>query len=206
MDDDMKGRNTNHPKKGASIKVQPIQGLDAITSIKRNLSNHPRNLCLFTLGINTAYRANEILSLTVGQVRHLQTGDILSVKQSKTREYRSTVLNSVTVDAIQNWLLIHPYAKEEDAPLFVSERRRHQSLTVAALNHLVKGWCNEIGLPGNYGSHTLRKTWGYHQRISNRASVALLMKAFGHSTETQTMDYLYILPFEIHDLYRTLEL
>ena len=44
----MKGRNTNHPKKGASIKVQPIRGLDAISSIKRNLSRHPRNLCLFT--------------------------------------------------------------------------------------------------------------------------------------------------------------
>ena len=87
----MKGRNTNHPKKGASIKVQPIRGLDAISSIKRNLSRHPRNLCLFTLGINTAYRANEILSLNVGQVRHLQSGDILSIKQSKTREYLSLI-------------------------------------------------------------------------------------------------------------------
>ena len=24
--------------------------------------------------------------------------------------------------------------------------------------------CGEIGLPGNYGTHNLRKTWGYHAR------------------------------------------
>jgi len=90
--------------------------------------------------------------------------------------------------------------------LFLSQRRRSTAITVAAVNHLVKNWCKEVDLAGNYGSHTLRKTWGYHQRIKNRASGALLMKAFGHATEQQILEYLCILPFEVHDLYRTLEL
>ncbi|MCY7297415.1 tyrosine-type recombinase/integrase [Alteromonas sp. a30] len=201
-----KGRNDNHPKKGASIKVQPIRSLDAIRAIKANLSNQPRNLCLFTLGINTAYRANEIVSLTVGQVAPLNAGDLLDVKQSKTKEYRSTAVNKVTVDAIQNWLTCHPLANDPNAPLFLSQRRRYQALTVEGVNHLVKHWCYNAGLQGNYGSHTLRKTWGYHQRITNHTSVALLMKAFGHATEAQTLEYLCILPFEVRDLYCTLEL
>ena len=26
--------------------------------------------------------------------------------------------------------------------------------------------CKAVGLPGNYGTHTIRKTWGYHARKS----------------------------------------
>ena len=201
-----KGLNQNHPKKGACIRVQPIRELEDIRLIKRNLDKQPRNLCLFTLGINTAYRANELLSLTVGQVAPLRAGDMLGLKQSKTGDFRATVVNGVAVNAIQDWLYHHPKAHEPDAPLFISGRRKHQPLTVPAVNHLVKRWSREAGLSENYGSHTLRKTWGYHQRMTNHASVALLMKAFGHATETQTLQYLGILPQEVHDLYRSMEL
>jgi integrase len=51
-------------------------------------------LCLFSLGINTAYRASELLAIKVGDVRHLQPGDVLTRKQSKTQKYRGVVLNA----------------------------------------------------------------------------------------------------------------
>lgn len=200
-----KGRNDNHPKKGSSIKVHPIRCVEAIRQIKLLLRDQPRNLCLFTLGINTAYRANELLSLTVGQVRGLKVGDVLEVKQSKTSEYRSIVLNRVTVRALNNWLACHPKGCEAKAPLFLS-RRGLKALSVSAVNRLVKNWCKQVELAGNFGSHSLRKTWGYHQRVTCRASVALLMKAFGHSSEAQTLEYLCVLPDEIKALYLGLEL
>ena len=75
-------RNTNRPKKGSSIKVEPIRQTKEIKRIKKLLSDTPRDLCLFTLGINTAYRANELLSIRVGQVDYLSVGDPLEVKQS----------------------------------------------------------------------------------------------------------------------------
>lgn len=200
------GCNSNHPKKGASIKVQPIRHTSDIDIIKHYLRNDPRNLCLFTLGINTAYRASELLSLTIRQVENLKKGDVLEIKQSKNNAYRATVLNGVTVEAVQNWLVHHPCGHKPDAPLFISQRFRHRSLSVSAVNQLVKAWCRNIGLRENYGSHTLRKTWGYHQRIKNKASVALLMCAFGHATEAQTLEYLCILSDEIKRLYLELEL
>lgn len=61
-------------------------------------------------------------------------------------------------------------------------------------------------MTGNYGSHSLRKTWGYHQRIQSGTSVALLMEAFGHLSEAQTLAYLCIQNTEIQDLYMGLEL
>jgi len=199
------GQNFNHPKKGASIKVSPIRNIEDILAIKTLLKNQPRNLCLFTMGINTAYRANELLSLTVGQVSKLKTGDRLEIKQNKNQKYRAITLNNMTVNVIQQWLKSHPFPNTPNAPLFISQRANH-SLSVVAVNHLVKRWCARIGLTENYGSHTLRKTWGYHQRISNNASVAILMKAFGHQSEAQTLEYLCIQADEIQELYMGMEL
>ena len=72
------------------------------------LADNPRDLCLFTLGINTAYRANELLSITVGQVDYLAPGDRLDLKQTKNKKNRATTLNATVIEAIDNWLKVHP--------------------------------------------------------------------------------------------------
>jgi len=66
---------------------------------------------------------------------------------------------------------------------------------------MVKAWCADVGLRGNYGSHTLRKTWGYHQLRINNAPIPLLMDAYGHATQRQTLEYLCIEDEEIAELY-----
>lgn len=195
-----KPKNTNHPQKGSSIKVEPIRDLEAIAQIKSLLVDQPRNLCLFIFGINTAYRAGEILSFTVGHVAHLKAGDRLELKQPKNRKYRAITVNRAVANAIASWLAQHPDPTTSDAPLFPSEKTG-KSLTVSAVHKLIKGWCREIGLKGNYGSHTMRKTWGYHQRVQMNQPIPLLMAAFGHSTQAQTLQYLCIQEAEIQDLY-----
>ena len=124
--------NKNRPKKGSSIKVEPIRDLKAIKRIKKLYADNPRDLCLFTFGINTAYRAGEILSLTVGQVDYLQAGDRLEIKQSKTGKHRSVTVNQTVVEAIDNWLKVHP-DKQSHAPLF-SSKKTGEALTVAAVH------------------------------------------------------------------------
>jgi hypothetical protein len=78
--------NPNHPKKGSSIKVEPIKKLKDIRSIKKLLADHPRNLCLFTIGINTNLRASDLFSLTVGQVRQLKAGDEMGSEGAQGRQ------------------------------------------------------------------------------------------------------------------------
>ena len=191
--------NPNHPKKGSSIKVEPIKDLKAIKRIKKLLHDKPRDLCLFTLGINTAYRANELVSITVGQVDYLKAGDRLELKQSKNRKYRPTTLNEIVIDAIESWLKTHPDPRPE-APLFPSVKTK-EALTAGTLTSMVKGWCADVGLRGNYGSHTLRKTWGYHQRKTFGQPTTLLTRAYGHASEWQTLQYLCIQTAEIEELY-----
>ena len=67
--------NKNHPKKGSQIKVEPIRKAKDINLIKKHLSNKPRDLALFVLGINTNLRASDLLRLTVGQVKYLNEGN-----------------------------------------------------------------------------------------------------------------------------------
>lgn len=194
-----KKRNTNRPRKGSSIKVEPIRDLEAISRIKALLADQPRNLCLFTFGINTAYRAGEILSFKVGQVTDVKAGDRLELKQSKNRKYRAITVNHAVATGLSSWLAHHPDLTE-NAPLFMSQKTG-RALTVSAIHKLIKSWCHDIGLSGNYGSHTMRKTWGYHQRVQQNTPIPLLMEAFGHSNQAQTLEYLCIQEAEIQDLY-----
>ncbi len=57
-----------------------------------------------------------------------------------------------------------------------------------------------INLRGNYGAHTLRKTFGYHQRVTFQRGVPELMVAFNHSSQRETLEYLCIQPEEIKSL------
>ncbi|MDD3813121.1 MAG: tyrosine-type recombinase/integrase [Desulfocapsaceae bacterium] len=195
-------KNPNHPKKNSSIKVEPIRELRDIRSIKKILDDNPRNLCLFVLGINTNLRASDLLQITAGQVRHCQAGDELTLKEKKTGKQRRITLNKSASTAIQQLLASVPIANND--PIFFSQRG--QALTVPSINRLVKSWCATINLKGNYGSHTLRKTFGYHQRIQLNTSIAELMVMFNHSSQKQTLDYLCIQPEEIREAYMKLEL
>lgn len=98
------GKNPNHPKKGSTIRVDPIREIRDIKSIKKLLADSPRNLCLFTLGNNTNLRASDLLRITAGQVRRCEIGDELSIKEKKTGKHRRITLNRVVVDAIHNLL------------------------------------------------------------------------------------------------------
>lgn len=203
-----KGQNPHHPKKGSSTKVDPIRDLRAIGQIKEELAREGklRDLCLFTLGINTAWRAKELLSITVGQVQYLKAGDLLELKQSKTQKYRATPLNGVTICGIQNWLALyeaeHPVLFNSNAPLFLSFNNRRNALRVPRATALVKGWCGGARVRGRFGSHTMRKTWGYHQRVTFKSPITLISRAYGHSSERETLAYIGILPKEIDDLFR----
>ncbi len=197
--------NLNHPKRGAAIKVHPIRCLKQIEAIKASLKSQPRNYCLFVMGINTAFRANELLSLRISQVQSLDVGSRLEVKESKTGKYRAVTMNHNGIAAIQFWLEQHPLREEPKASFFKSQQSRN-AIRVSTLNNLVKLWCKQAGIQENIGSHTLRKTWGYHQRIRGRAPIPVLMMAFGHTSQKQTLEYLCIQSDEVHALYLGLEL
>ncbi len=191
--------NKNHPEAGSIISVEPIRNVKDIVTIKKMLAGNARDYALFVVGINTAFRASDLLALSAGAVRHLSPGDTLAVREKKTGKERRVTLNNAAYTAINALLATLSDAADTD-PLFQS-RKGSKALTVPTLNNLVKAWCEAINLHGNYGSHTLRKTFGLHQRIAFNTDIPTLMTMFGHSTQKQTLHYLGIQADEVRDAY-----
>lgn len=195
--DTEKPKNLNHPKKGSSIKVEPIRSLKDIKKIKTLLKDNPRDICLFTLGINTNLRASDLVRITISQVAHLEPGDSLCLKEKKTGKNKSITLNQTVTSAIRQLI---ETIDDHSGALFQS-RKAKKALMPSYINCLVKGWCKAINLKGNYGAHTLRKTFGYIHRTKFNTDIPTLMIMFNHSSQKQTLDYLGVQPTEIKNAY-----
>ena len=193
--------NANHPKSGSIISVEPIRELKDIESIKNQLAKQLRNLALFVLGINTNLRGIDLVRLSVGDVIDLKVGMDLILREQKTGKVRRIPLNRAVYTTLQAWLAQHPQGNVPEAPLFIS-RQGDKALTVSSLNRLVKKWCREAGLTGNYGCHSLRKTFGYQHRVHFGTDLSTLMVIFNHSNQRQTLTYLGIQEEEVRDAYR----
>jgi integrase len=185
---------------GPSEKTaKPIMSKADLKTIKKDLKDHPRNLALFVLGIETAFRSGDLLSLNMGDARGFVVGDTFSLRESKTKKRRMVTINQSMFDAVQP-LLKQRADFADDEPLFVGEKRGTR-LTVCTLGRLVKDWCWWVGLtePG-YSAHTLRKTFGYMNR-KNGAPIELLQNIYGHASARITQAYIAIQPDEIKAVY-----
>ena len=167
-----------------------------INNLKKLLADKPRDFCLFIVGINTNLRASDLLELVAGQVRNLKPGEDIEIKEIKTSKQRRITLNKACIDAIKGLLASRPYADKDK--IFQGQRG---PITVSYLNRLVKGWARELNLNGNYGSHTMRKTFGFIKHTVQGASLPELMVCFNHSTQRQTLDYLCIQEATIRNIY-----
>lgn len=193
--------NQNHPKKGSLIKADPIRSLEMIAAVEAYLSSvSRRDLAIFVLGVNTNLRASDLLRRTVGEVRGATHGTVIVIREKKTQKARRITLNRKVCTVLSAWLLEHPWADQDDAPLFPN-LRSGQALKVPTLSRMVKGWCRAVGLEGHYSAHTLRKTFGYVHRTVHGTDLPTLMTLFNHATQRQTLDYLGIDAPEIHAAY-----
>ena len=87
----------------------------------------------------------------------------------------------------------------DDDYLFKSRKGKHP-LNIQAVNYLIKRWAASINLKGNYGAHSLRKTWGYIQRINYGVGFEVICKRFNHQSPAVTMRYLGITDKEVENI------
>ena len=189
--------NTNHPQKGSTIKVEPIRSLDDIKAIKKLLANSPRDYLLFTMGINNGLRIGDLLQLKVKDVQGVKPGDTVRVREQKTGKPNILVINKTTHKALQSYL--SQANPDPEDYLFKSQKGNHP-LSVSYANRLIKSWCRQINLRGNYGTHTLRKTFGYIQRVHYGVGYELLCRRYNHASPAVTMRYLGIQEQEINGI------
>jgi integrase len=189
--------NPNHPKKHSRITVQPIREIKDIESIKKLMSSNARDLLLFTMGINNGLRCGDLLKLKVSDVRDLKSGETLTIREQKTGKDNILMINKTTHKILKQFL--DETNPNDDSFLFKS-RKGNGHLTVGSVNGMVKSWCRSINLKGNYGTHSLRKTFGYIQRKKFGVGWEILCKRFNHSSPAVTMRYLGIEDKEVNGI------
>ena len=194
----MKTGNPNHPQKGDRIAVEPIREMKDIENIKKLLSGNTRDLLLFTMGVNNGLRCGDLLKLKVKDVRNLKAGETLKIREHKTGKQNVLMINKSCHKILKQYL--EEVKPSDDQFLFKSKKGDNKPLTVGSINHSIKEWCLSINLKGNYGTHTMRKTFGYIQRKKFGVGWEILCKRFNHSSPSVTMRYLGIEDKEVNGI------
>jgi len=190
-------KNPNHPAKGSRITVDPIRRLADIKSIKKLIMDNPRNYLFFVLGINNGLRAGDLLKLKINDVRKLKPGQSIVIRESKTGKNNILMINKTVYKALQIFL---KSALLDNGEYLFASRKTKKPLTIQSVNALVKKWAREINLSGNYGAHTLRKTFGYIQRTEFGVGFEVLAKRFNHTSPAVTMRYLGLTSDEVNEV------
>ena len=179
--------------------VQAITDLKDVKSIKKLLANNPRDLLIFTMGINTGLRAGDLLNLKISQVENLKIGDRVSIIEEKTSKQNVFIINKEIKKSLDSYLLTRGNY-DSDEYLFKSRKYKNSKISVHALGNYIKNWCANINLKGNFGSHTLRKTFCYIQRTVYGVSWSVISKRLNHSNPAITMRYLCIQDEEVESV------
>lgn len=192
-------------------EVLAIKSLNDIAKIKTYLKKkNERDYTLFVLGINIGLRASDLLALKVKDI-YTKDGKVkeeLTVREKKTDKHRDLFLNESASSVLNSYYTVANFESDEEY-IFQSRKGNNQPIEVRSLNRLVKEWCEECRLKGNYGTHSLRKTFGYHLYNNNAANpfiLPYLMKIFNHSSQTVTLRYIGIEKEDINSLYGELNL
>lgn len=164
--------------------VQPIRDKKMIEAMKRELLRTGyRNYMLFLVGINTGLRISDILSLKVKDVRNQTYLTLREKKTSKIKRLKITGIGQELDDYTENM--------EEDQYLFASQKGHNEPITRVQAYRILNKAAEAIGLNEDIGTHTLRKTYGYHFYQKTK-DVALLQELFNHSSPSITLRYIGI--------------
>lgn len=162
--------------------VEPIRNKKTLNKIKEILSENQRDFLIFTVGTNCGLRISDILSLNVKDVKDKSYIDITEKKTKKTKKIPvSETLKSLIEDFIKN--------RNENEPLFLSYLNNRMERTQCY--RIINKACKKAGVNYKIGTHTLRKTFGYHH-YKKFKDVAILQKIFNHSAPGITLRYIGI--------------
>lgn len=164
--------------------VQPIRDKKKIEAMKRELLRSGyRNYMLFLVGINTGLRISDILMLQVKDVRHQTHLTLREKKTSKIKRLKITGISEEIDNYTENM--------DENEYLFTSQKGHNEPITRVQAYRILNKAADAIGLNEDIGTHTLRKTYGYHFYQKTK-DVALLQQLFNHSSPSVTLRYIGI--------------
>lgn len=157
----------------------------AKTDVKKYQAD--RNYMLVICGINTAFRAEDLL-----QLRVVDLNGYISIKENKTGKMQNFKMNKefkkLVDDYVERWHLgkydymFRGQKKEINGKPYTYPINRQQG------HRIVSKAGEAVGFKFVFGLHSLRKTFGY-QYINSGGNVLTLMKMYNHDSPDVTLRY-----------------
>jgi integrase len=187
--------------------VEPIKSKEKVFAIKQyilsdkyNEKYRARDYLLFVFGINSALRISDLLSLRVKDVFNSQgeIKELFKVRIGKTEKELKILINDSVRKALKFYFEQEQFPGPND---YLFKTNTGQKLDRIRAWVLIKRWVKAVGLdPSNYGTHTLRKTWGYHSRKNFGIPIELISEKLGHRSNAVTKRYIGISQEEINSI------
>ncbi|WP_283742973.1 tyrosine-type recombinase/integrase [Sideroxydans sp. CL21] len=169
----------------APLRLQDIWAI----RVRLQLKEHPRDLALFNLAIDSKLRACDLMNLRVRDVSH---GERIATRtiilQQKTQRPVQFEITEPTRTSLMNWVKVAGLRSEDH--LFPSRIDGSPHLSTRQYARIVHKWVSEIGLDTTcYGTHTMRRTKPtlIYRRTKNLRAVQILL---GHTKLESTVRYL----------------
>ena len=184
--------------------VQPIRDLKQIDTIKKLLKQqNMRDYCLFVLGINSGLRISDLLKLRISDVSEKgKVKNRIRLREKKTNKFKDFPISDNAKRAINEYLKTRTIVENE--PLFISRKNKGFLMRQRAY-WILNEAARSIGIKEKIGTHTLRKTFGYHA-FKNGYDIEIIQKLFNHSSPSVTLRYIGITQDNLDDVYMSLDL
>lgn len=175
--------------------VEPIRDRKKIDAMKKLLSDSPRDYLLFVIGINTAFRVSDLLTLKYSDVMDSK-GRLLehfTLNETKTGKNNKVAMTKGVQKALNEYIQKN-YDGNINDYLFKSRKRdkegNSQPINRKSAWRIIQQTAEQLGL-NNIGSHSLRKTFAYHQ-YQMGTDIVLLQDMLNHSAPSVTLRYIGI--------------
>jgi len=179
--------------------VEPIRTLQDIQKIKKMLKKEKkyRDLLMFTLGLNFALRGGDLLRLKVSDLydEEMNPKPRIRLREKKTGKENVIGIMNGAKDAL---LEFRKQSNLEYSDNFIFKSRKGMGhITRLHMCRIIKDACAKVGMDDiNVGSHTLRKSWGYHAYTKFDMSLDSIMLKLNHQSITSTKRYIGLSQFE----------
>lgn len=163
--------------------VEPIRDVTVLENMCDYLEKtNERNLVLFQMGIYTGLRVSDILKLRVKDVKKKQ----ITINETKTGKKKVIMINPILKRTLNHYCA----DKKENEFLIKSRNGYNNPLTRERAYQIIKELGEMFGID-DLGTHSMRKTFGYHYYQQTK-DIAFLQKIFNHSSPAITLHYIGI--------------
>lgn len=164
--------------------VEPIRDKEKIELVKLILKeNGTRDYLLFLIGINSGLRISDILKL---KVKDVLDKEYIEIKEQKTGKYKKFPITDSYSKILKEYII----GKKPNEWLFSSQMGT-KAITRVQAYRIISNACLKAGINTRIGTHTLRKTFGYHF-YQEKKDIALLQSILNHSAPSVTLRYIGI--------------